>query len=311
MATTATTLSPARTLAVPEPVARELAAEKRHDVSAVINYYRDPGDGTAPLPIRISDRTVQNERPTVAHPTRIRDVTGEEAAYTLDEHGFRFAGHASALRGDDFFDAERVRAVYYAETEALLRELTGAPRAQVFDHKTRAGPTDWHARGEGNRGARGPLFRAHVDQSYAGAELVLRRHVGDAAADAVLREGRRWQIINVWRPILPILKSPLCVASASSIPDSDLVAASILYPSNQRDETWTILPPRSPDQHRWFYKHRQTPAEVLLIKCFDACADRPGLARRAPHSAFEDPAATEAAPDRVSIEARALVFYDE
>jgi hypothetical protein len=28
---------------------------ERHDVSTVINYYRDPGDGSPPMPVRISE----------------------------------------------------------------------------------------------------------------------------------------------------------------------------------------------------------------------------------------------------------------
>jgi hypothetical protein len=90
------------------------------------------------------------------------------------------------------------------------------------------------------------------------------------------------------------------------VPDSDLVAASILYPKGDRDETWTMLPN---DAHRWYYKHAQGPDEALLIKCFDS-ATAPGLARRVPHSAFEDPDMNYRA-SRESIEARALVFYNE
>ncbi|KAL7627314.1 hypothetical protein AAE478_001506 [Parahypoxylon ruwenzoriense] len=274
----------------------------RHDVSAIINYYKEPGDGSPPMPIVIADNTVKNERPMVPQQHTIRDVTGAESTYALDEHGFQFVRHASQLAGlAAFQDEARVAAEYYPECVRLLKEITGAPRVHVWDHKTRSGPSNWHALGRGNRSARGPLLRAHVDQSYAGAELVLRRHFPGEADELV---GRRYQIINLWRPIRPVLKSPLCVASAPSIPESDLVAASIIYPSD-RDETWTILPGA---RHEWYYKHRQRPDEVLLIKCYDSNADVP--ARRAPHSAFEDPETADEEP-RESIEARALVFYDE
>ncbi|KAI8630660.1 hypothetical protein F5Y19DRAFT_483999 [Xylariaceae sp. FL1651] len=274
----------------------------KHDVSTFINYYRDPGDGSPPMPVRISDKTVKNERPTIAQEKIIKDVTGEEDKYTLDKTGFQFFRRRTNLRGSDFHDNELVQREYYTEAIQLLKDITGAPRVHIFDHKTRTGPSNWHKLGEGNRTTRGPLFRAHVDQSYAGAELVLRRHFPDEA-DELLQ--RRYQIINVWRPIKTIHKDPLAVADAASIPDSDLVAASILYPHGSRDETWTILPNNA---HKWYFKYAQTPDEVLLIKCFDS-ATTPGLARRVPHSAFEDPEMADR-KHRESIEARALLFYD-
>ncbi|KAI1170658.1 hypothetical protein F4777DRAFT_104739 [Nemania sp. FL0916] len=275
----------------------------KRNVSTFINYYRDPGDGSAPMPIRISDKTVKNERPHVAIPMTVADVTGDEDQYTLDANGFQFCRRATDLREADFHDAELVAAKYYPQASQLLKDITGAPRVHIFDHKTRVGPSNWHKLGEGNRATRGPLFRAHVDQSYDGAELVLRRYFPEEADDLLKR---RYQIINVWRPIRTVHKDPFAVADASSVPDSDLLAAAILYPKGSKDETWTMLPN---DAHRWFYKNEQKPDEVLLIKCFDS-AVRPGLARRVPHSAFEDPEMADH-ERRESIEARALVFYDD
>ncbi|KAI1081702.1 hypothetical protein F5B20DRAFT_52948 [Whalleya microplaca] len=273
--------------------------QRRHDVPTTINYYKDPGDGSLPLPIRIADNTVTNKRPTVPQEVIVRDITGEEDKYTLDSHGFQFRRHAS--KAQDFHDPEKVEAEYYPESAQLLKEVTGASRVFIFDHKTRCGPSDWHKLGKGNRGSRGPLLRAHVDQSYDGAELVLRRHFPEEADELVKR---RYQIINIWRPLKPIFKDPLAVADATSIPDGDLVAASIIYPAD-RDETWTIRPSAA---HRWYFKYAQRPGEVMLIKCFDSLATV--AARRAPHSAFENP--DEVDNDyRESIEARALVFYDQ
>ena len=75
-----------------------------------------------------------------------------------------------------------------------IGDRTGASRVFFFDHRTRYGPSDWHSLGKGNVNSRGPLMRAHVDQSYDGAELLLRRLFPDEADDLVKR---RYQIINV------------------------------------------------------------------------------------------------------------------
>jgi hypothetical protein len=109
---------------------------------------------------------------------------------------------------------------------------------------------------------------------------------------------------QVWRPIKTILKDPLGVADANSVPDSDLIGAALIYP-NRKGETYAVLPNPA---HKWYYKYAQRPDEVTLIKCFDSTTD--GRARRVPHSAFTNPAEEDKQP-RESIEVRALVFYDE
>lgn len=110
--------------------------------------------------------------------------------------------------------------------------------------------------------------------------------------------------LQVWRPIKTIYKDPLGVASAQSVPDSDLVGAALIYPT-RKGETYTVKP--NP-KHEWFYKYAQRPDEVTLIKCFDSKTD--GRARRVPHSAFTNPE-EEHKDGRESIEVRALVFYAE
>jgi hypothetical protein len=77
-----------------------------------------------------------------------------------------------------------------------------------------------------------------------------------------------------------------------------------MYP-DRRGETYTVRPNR---EHKWFYLRGQTPAEVLLIKCFDSKVD--GRARRVPHTAFVDDSTTHER-DRESIEVRALVFHED
>jgi len=107
----------------------------------------------------------------------------------------------------------------------------------------------------------------------------------------------------VWRPIKTILKDPLGVADANSVPDSDLIGAALIYP-NRKGETYAVVPNPA---HKWYYKYAQRPDEVTLIKCYDSKTD--GTARRVPHSAFTNPSEEDKYP-RESIEVRALVFYD-
>lgn len=114
----------------------------------------------------------------------------------------------------------------------------------------------------------------------------------------------RHQIINVWRPIKKILKDPLAVADAHSVPDSDLVPVALIYP-DRHGETYTVRPN---EKHKWHYLYGQDVDEVTLIKCFDSKLD--GRARRIPHTAFANPE-HENDYSRESIEVRCLVFHED
>lgn len=79
--------------------------------------------------------------------------------------------------------------------------------------------------------------------------------------------------------------------------------ARLVYPDHER-ESWTVKPSAA---HRWYFKYAQQEDEVLLIKCFDSVADG-SVARRAPHSAFQNPRHV-GDHFRESIEIRVMVFY--
>ena len=151
---------------------------------------------------------------------------------------------------------------------------------------------------------RGPVNRVHVDQSYSAARNRVPHHLGAELGSVLLTS--RHQIINVWRPIKTIYKSPLAVAEAHSVPEADLIPVGLIYP-DRKGETLTVRPNTA---HKWHYAYGQTPDEVLLIKCYDSKTD--GRARRVPHTAFINPATEgeEFAP-RESIEIRALVFHED
>ncbi|ROT41908.1 hypothetical protein SODALDRAFT_326093 [Sodiomyces alkalinus F11] len=296
------------------------------DVYTQLNYYRDPGDGSAPIPVVVGSGKVSNERPTVPVSVIIRDMTGREDYYNLDSHGFQLVHHESQEK--DFVDELRVNGAYYTEMEQLYKQATGATRVVIFGHRVRRGPSDWHRLGEGNAKNPGPLHRVHVDQSYAGAELVARQHLPADEAETLTRRDqgssrssssrsssnspRRWQIVNAWRPIRTVRKDPLAVVDGRSVEETDLAEASVMYRDGSsgaellKSQTWAVRP--AGERHQWFFKREQKPDEVLLIKCFDSLEEE-GVVRRAPHCAFVDPEAVDE-PSRESVEVRALLFYD-
>ncbi|KAL0944695.1 uncharacterized protein CTRU02_202582 [Colletotrichum truncatum] len=269
----------------------------RRNIVTSINYYDDPGDGSPPTPVIVGGQKVTNERKMTPRTMTVTDVTGDEDKFTLDTHGFQYLRHASVET--EFTDEAHIKAHYYPEVERLYKEITGASRVVIFNHQIRRGPANWHSLGERNTEHRGPLHKAHVDQSYDGAIMMARHHLG-AEADELL-DGRRFQIINLWRPIKTVQKDPLAVADGNTVAEADLVAGAIIYPRH-RAETWTIKP--NPG-HRWYYKNQQRPDEPLLIKCFDSDTS---VVRRAAHCAFRDPEMDDM-ECRQSIDIRALVFH--
>ena len=51
--------------------------------------------------------------------------------------------------------------------------------------------------------------------------------------------------IQAWRPIKTVLRGPLALCLADSVPDSDLVPLTYIYPqeNNRKAETFLVLPP--------------------------------------------------------------------
>jgi hypothetical protein len=139
---------------------------------------------------------VTNERATIATRVTVKDISGEEEKYTLNNCGFQLVHHEtkSSCTEDGYRDVQRIQSEYFPECEQLLKNVTGADRALIFDHKVRRGPSNWHKLGSNNSSKRGPLHRVHVDQSYRGAEFLVRWYLPEEA-DELLK--KRWQIINV------------------------------------------------------------------------------------------------------------------
>lgn len=51
----------------------------------------------------------------------MRDITGEEAKYTLDSHGFQLAHHESKTK--EFDDLKKLKSDYFPEVQELVKNL--------------------------------------------------------------------------------------------------------------------------------------------------------------------------------------------
>ncbi|HZP78949.1 MAG TPA: CmcJ/NvfI family oxidoreductase [Pseudolabrys sp.] len=215
--------------------------------------------------------------------------------FTLDEAGFRFVPHPTAMR--DFYDEAELRRVYYPEMEALIKAHSGATRVVVFDHTLRTSDDAERAA----RKIREAVPRVHNDYTEWSGPQRLRDILPDEA-DALLQ--RRFAIIQVWRPIRhPVESFPLAIADARSVSFDDFIISERRYP-NRVGQTYAIT--YNP-AHRWYWFPRMQRDEALVFKVYDSAKD--GRARWTAHTAFDDPSSPPHARPRESIEIRTLAFF--
>jgi hypothetical protein len=231
------------------------------------------------------------------HRVMVHDARPLVADLSLDREGFELAEQRSAVC--DFYDEDELRRVYYPEAERLVARYTGALRVIIFDHTIRR--RQWGAEDRAAGMPRQPATRVHNDYTERSAPQRIRDLMGDEA-DALL--GRRYEFINVWRPIRgPLRDAPLAMCDARSVSPGDMVASDLIY----RDRKGEIYLMQHNPKQRWYYVPEMRADEVLLLKCYDSARD--GRAVLSPHGAFEDPTAPADVLPRESIELRTIAFH--
>jgi len=273
----------------------------KRTVTATLRYFSPPADGSKAYSFINADAEGKRERnfENADKTVEIENLRGREHEASLDGNGFQFFRHAAQHTA--FTSDAEVEREYYPESIALIKQLTGASRVVLFDHTIRRRRPEQK---EDTPDKRQPVAGVHVDQTPESAAARVRRHLPAADVDALL--AKRYQIINLWRPIGRRADDwPLALCDFSSVdPAKDLVPMTLKYPDRD-GETFGVQ--FNPD-HRWKYVRGLEPEEGILIKCFDSVQDG-SVAVLTPHTAFEDPTTPPDAPKRESIELRALVFY--
>ncbi|KDQ10329.1 hypothetical protein BOTBODRAFT_136848 [Botryobasidium botryosum FD-172 SS1] len=269
------------------------------DVQTTLNFYSPPPSGEKPHTYLQPGKFRTKNWTPVTHDVVIHNARGLEDTFGLDISGFEFVRHESAE--NEFRDDATIKARYYPEIEKLLKERTGAKRVVIFNHIVRRSYEDKVVDGIA---VRGPAYFVHVDQSFEFARTRAQDALGDDAERAL--KGR-FRIINVWRPIgAPVRRDPFAVGDWRTLSvEDDLVPVKQIRPERPVE----IFNVRHTPRQKWYYLKEQTPSEVMIIKNHDSLDD--GRARAAPHAAFKDPGVPADAPERQSIEVRAIVLDEE
>src|SRR5271170_4920587 len=182
-----------------------LVEPKLNSVETKLNFFKSLSDEPAFVDTVTMYRNYGEDNQDI----KIYDIRGHEQDFSLDKTGFQVCPHKSSQT--EFADEEKIKSIYYKEVEELLKEVTGAHKVVIFDHRVRH-----HILGVPTTlDNPGPVTKVHVDQSTKAAYDRVRRHAGDEA-EQLLKE--RFQIINVWRSIGgPVEESPLAVSDFRSI----------------------------------------------------------------------------------------------
>jgi hypothetical protein len=240
----------------------------------------------------------KSSMPAEPHLMPIHDMRAVRDLLSFDRNGFVLVEHPTAVR--DFRDPVEVETVYLPEVERLVMALTGAEKTICFGQMYRS---DASGTTEGSQ----PAYAAHVDYGDRTVRQFTHDVLGAEEAERWL--GRRYMLINVWRPIAEVRRSPLALVDAATVRREDLVVSEVRGglgdPNRPTLYGWRLT--YNPD-HRWFHVPRMQPHEVMAFKLFDS---DPDAVQWTGHLAFQDPTTTADAPPRQSIEVRTISFMPE
>ncbi|RHZ54272.1 hypothetical protein CDV55_104666 [Aspergillus turcosus] len=266
------------------------------DVLAHIFYTKVAEDGAKPtekdLPFLKPEFT--DDRTVVIHDARGLDKT-------VDENGFEYFNHPKP--DADYSTDDSIKRVYYPAMMQMIKEKFGASEVMIFNHRIRNVPYSTQY-GTDYNSYTGPVLRPHVDFAPVHAPMFIKRIRPQTYQEY---EGRRWQVINFWRPLSTVLRDPLAVADARTVPETDELVH-VAYPGTPYETKSFLTMGGVEGMHRWYYYPEQKPDEVLAFKIYDS-APKHADARVVPHTSFRwlD---VQDAPTRYSIEVRCFLAYD-
>jgi len=239
------------------------------------------------------------------HVVTIANGRPRAGEFSLDENGFTFVRHDSAVR--DFSDTAELDGTYTDEAVSLVKRLTGADLVVSEGWVLRRSGTELN-------GAQPPAPDVHIDLHPDRAPGVFENfHAAQGRPGAAFR---RAIYTSLWRAFSPPPQdSPLAILDYRSVADTEGVANLLLFvpeppdpvPDTIEDEqsqpagtVFTYNP-----AHQWWYFPDMHAGEALLFKLHDSDHS---VAWRAPHTAFRDPGAPPGSR-RESVEIRTMAFF--
>jgi len=234
--------------------------------------------------------------PAEEHVVTVENMRPRAETLSLEKNGFALVRQPTAVK--NFYDPDEVRRVYFPEIIDFVKQLNGAEKVIVFGEVARTDAT-------GSTDGQLPAYGAHIDYGDRSVRDFAEGELGRDEAAKWLRG--RYVLMNLWRPIKTVYRTPLALCDASTVTEGDL---------NDSEVRGGLMDPERPSlfgynlsynpHHRWYYAPRLQPDEVLVFKLFDSDRSR---VQWTGHTAFDDPSAAPDAPPRESIEVRTISFF--
>jgi len=218
---------------------------------------------------------------------------------TVERNGFTLLRHDTQMKEDDYYNEEKIQAVYYPEMCELAKQINGAEKAIAFGHVARSDKPDATQHSQ-------PSYAAHVDYGRKTIEEYAYNNLGDEAAEWLKK---RVVLMNFWRPIKTVYRAPLALVDAATVEQEDLNSAEVRGGLNDPNRPplfgWNLS--HNPN-HKWYYAFEMQPAEIFAFKLYDSDESVPQYTG---HTAIDLPWADENTPPRHSMEIRTISFIDE
>ena len=117
----------------------------------------------------------------------VHDGRQDKHSSSLDVEGFKLVRHSTAV--EDFYDEAQIESPYHDEVKALLTEMTGAARVEIFDDTRRSASIERRKQKE----IREPADIVHNDYTARPASPLRRSRLASETKNAVCTGPGRWR----------------------------------------------------------------------------------------------------------------------
>lgn len=283
-----------------------LRGTKPQTTRATVRFFAGTTDSLRPVLDFQPGNHTTNLKPSDQSIVDVMDIRFFDPPTQLAQEGCEWVRSTTKLREADLMvgDAKTVKSViedmYFKECAQLVKRCVNARKAVAYHYRHREQKSDPDdIQGFSSK----PVLQFHIDNDSTTAERNLRNTLGDAEAESWL--GRRWGIINIWRPLGDVVRQyPLALLDSREY-DVEKAAVEIRTTSNYKSH---FLGLKELPEYKFYYVSNMAPDEALLFVDYDSGSQSrvSGLG----HGAMFDHNSSSDVPLRRSIEVRVLVLYD-
>ena len=248
-------------------------------------------------------------------PTSVRIRNGRTASLDFQKTGFARVDHRSAV--ENWRDFDEVKRVHMPEIVQLCREFTGCDTAVAYEPLIRSPRTAMtsvdYAPIESVHSDYTEDYRAMVtSESHVYQEFLspLLKQAGLSVSD--LANASRLMVLQFWRNIGDQNPDrPLALCDASTVQRDEMIPIPVSEYGGQKLDfyAFAVRAPDDVNRHHWYTFPTLNTEETLMFRTYDSLCEEEGRAFYTPHTAFRDPTVGPQAPQRESVEMRALCVF--